>query len=293
MRPASVIFLIISVLIIAAGLGLCFFAQNKAEKEGVELFEDVSEENGDIVEIIDFAEEDLEIGRLSFSLSDCEVSVSSGERSYVELVNFEEGRYIRSTTNQTLSIEDTISFRSILGFAEHGEFKGIRQYLQYYSNSRDKIERDKKINVYINPQDNIKIYEIKVKKGNVTLGDLSARNADYKIFVGAGDVTIGNITKSSTIDIEVNNGNVNAEVKNIQKLVVKIGVGDFSAKVLAPENQNYNLTVVTGKINFLDKTLTSPHNENHPIASSDITVSVEEGSITIDKLNNSSEKQVD
>ncbi len=293
MRPASVIFLIISVLIIAAGLGLCFFAQNKAEKEGVELFEDVSEENGDIVEIIDFAEEDLEIGKISFDLSDCEVSVSSGERSYVELVNFEEGRYIRSTTNQTLSIEDTISFRSILGFAEHGEFKGIRQYLQYYSNSRDKIERDKKINVYINPQDNIKFYDISVKNGDVKLGDVSVKNGNYKVIVGNGDVTIGNITKSELISVELNKGNVNAEVKNIKKLDVIIGVGDFSANVLAPENQNYNLTVVTGKINFLDKTLTSPHNENHPIASSDISVSVEEGSITIEKLNNSSEKQVD
>ena len=291
MRPASVIFLIISVLIIAAGLGLCFFAQNKAEKEGIELFEDVSEENGDIVEIIDFAEEDLEIGRISFDLSDCEVSVSSGERSYVELVNFEEGRYIRSTTNQTLSIEDTISFRSILGFAEHGEFKGIRQYLQYYSNSRDKIERDKKINVYINPQDNIKIYEINVKKGNVALGDLSARNADYKVVVGTGDVTIGNITKSSSVIITVNTGSVDAEIKNIQNLDVTIGTGDFSAKVLTPENQNYYLEALDGSINFIDNKVASPHEENHPIASSTIKAEVSEGDINIAALKNA--KQTD
>ena len=136
MRPASVIFLVISVIIMAAGLGLCFFAQNKAEDEGIQLFESETADSGDTVETIDFAEEELEIGRIALTLSNCEVNVSMSDRSYVELVNFETGHYVRGTSNQTLSIDDTINVRSILGFAQNAEFKGIRQYLQYYSATR-------------------------------------------------------------------------------------------------------------------------------------------------------------
>jgi len=293
MRPASVIFLVISVIIMAAGLGLCFFAQNKAEDEGIQLFESETADSGDTVETIDFAEEELEIGRIALTLSNCEVNVSMSDRSYVELVNFETGHYVRGTSNQTLSIDDTINVRSILGFAQNAEFKGIRQYLQYYSSSRDKAEREKKINVFINPQDNLKIFEISVKNGSVTLGDLSVKSADYKITVGSGDVTVGSISKSSSVEISVDNGNVSAAVRTVQHMLVTVGHGDFSAEVLSPDNQNYKLNAEDGSINYLGSEIPSPHEETHPIASTSIDAEVWHGDIIITALQSSAAKEVD
>ena len=292
MKPASIIFLVLSVLIIAAGLGLCFFAQNKAEKEGIELFEISADSEGDVVEKLDFAEYD--VGRIFLNLTECDIVITKGDKSRAELLNFAAGTYAQSFTNQTFSVDNTISFSSILSFAENKpKFNGIRQYLQYYNSSlanrdKEKEEKKKQIKIYINPEDQIKIYDIKVSKGSVTLSDITSRGGEYKITVGKGDVSVKNVTTSSSVTVNVSEGNVSASVKAVDSLNVDIINGDLNIEMQSPDIQTYDLSIVeSGKITLLDKDITGEYKADHPIASTKLKATVKQGDIIIKELKTS------
>ena len=87
MKKSTIIFLIISVVLIITGIILCVVGNAKSVSEGSKLFRQVKDENGNLVETIDLSEEVL--NKININVPNANVNVyGNSEKRYVEIINF-------------------------------------------------------------------------------------------------------------------------------------------------------------------------------------------------------------
>ena len=92
MKPTSVIFIIVSVILACTGLLLCMSAENLAVEQGVALFNQQGDSENNYTESFDIDEEYLK--KIVVSLNDVSVNVYGGaEKSHIDLINFNNGSY--------------------------------------------------------------------------------------------------------------------------------------------------------------------------------------------------------
>ena len=119
MKPTSVIFLIVSVLLACLGVILCMTATSIANEQGIGLFDQVGDGDDNYVHYETFAEEELK--KIVVRVSDVKVNVIGGaEESKIELRSRQAARHFRSPTTQvspvslTLRISRSISTASVI-----------------------------------------------------------------------------------------------------------------------------------------------------------------------------------
>ena len=85
MKPVSVVFLIISVILIILGILTCSFAMMQARVQGVQLY-DTKNSDGEIENIFDFSSE--EIGKIEINVADADVKIICGaDNNKIEIRN--------------------------------------------------------------------------------------------------------------------------------------------------------------------------------------------------------------
>ena len=230
MKPVSVIFLIVSVIMVIVGLLTCSFAMLQAKRQDVDLY-DTKIVNGQSEAEYDFSEDSL--SKLQIEAGDCDVHIICGaEEDKVVMNNFSSAGYICEVSNGALIVEDTVNIFNITDIIENGKirFKGFRYYLR----DRKITAEGKSLTVYISDKFDIKIIDVKVGTGDVDIKGYT-NNTDYKINITTGKFTASDITTDSKVSVQVGKGSVNLTHVAAKNLDVTLNEGSIMAVVSANE----------------------------------------------------------
>lgn len=199
MKPTSIIFIVLSVVIMIVGLFICSAASSSAESAGIEIFASEKNELGDLVFTYDFSDD--KIRKIAIETLDADVNVRSTDgNSYIELINFHEGSYSFSRNNRMITVANNANVESLLQFGSGNfSFNGLRHYFR----EMPKSGQPKTVNIYINPANELQSLAFDVSSGNLLISSISAE-CDYDISVSGGSADVKGISTPGKIDFEGN-----------------------------------------------------------------------------------------
>lgn len=227
MKPTSVIFLIVSVIVICVGLAACFVATNMAEAEGIALYNQIIDENNNYVFTSDIT--DKGITKIEIHVSDCEVNIiGNAQTSKIELVNFSEGWYSINVTGKIVTLDETPDIAAMLKFWEGGfKFKGMRHIIRLGSSPSDE-GKEKSVNIYLTEDETVKIINSVIKNGSMNVISMHS-STDYNITIDKGSVSLLNSRTASTVSVIGSECNINLSESQIKNLVVENDSGDITS----------------------------------------------------------------
>ncbi len=198
MKPTSIVSLIIAVLLVILGLVTCIIAQNMANANGEFLFSEDREDG--LVNTVDLT--DSEISKIELIVSNATINIiGKSDKSCIEFVNFRDNYYNLSVANRVLSFSEIPDITSMLKFWENGfSFKGMRYILSFGKNTQQDADTEKKINLYIGSDMEIKIFEIKADTCLLNIESMTSAT-DYNITVENAEVTTTGFKTTSNFNI--------------------------------------------------------------------------------------------
>lgn len=215
MKPTSVIFLIVAVLLACVGFLLCMTATSLATEQGIGLFDQVGDEDDNYLSTETINEEDLK--KIVVKVGDVKVNVIGGAtEAKIELVNFMNNSYQIQAGRSTLQISDNSGISGIVDIDNFKiNFHGFRDYLHYLSDYiAGKPQKEQILNIYLTDTVDLVNFNITLGSGDLTLSNMSA-DCDYKIILENGVVEIDNVTTDSSIQIE-STVSSNIEINNVE-----------------------------------------------------------------------------
>ena len=230
MRPVSIIFLIISVILVIVGLLTCSVAMLQSKRQGVDLY-DTTIVNGQSEAEYDFSNDT--ISKLQIEVGDCDVDIIFGsDENKVKMNNFSSAGYICEVDNRALVIEDTVNIFDITDIIENGKFrfKGFRYFLR----DRKLTAGNKSLKVYVTDKFDFKVIDVKVKNGNVNIAGY-VNNTDYSISITNGNLTATDIVTESNITATVGKGKILLHRVTARSLALTTDEGDIEAVVSGKE----------------------------------------------------------
>ena len=151
MKPVSIIFLIVSVILVIVGLIICSVSMLQAKRQNVDLY-DTKIVNGQSEAEYDFSE-DI-ISKIQIEVGDCDVHIICGaDENKVVMNNFSSAGYICEVNNRALVVEDSVNVFNIPDIIENGKirFKGFRYFLR----DRKITAGGKSLYVYVSEKYNV------------------------------------------------------------------------------------------------------------------------------------------
>lgn len=228
MRPTSVIFLIISILLACIGGMLCLSAVSMAEESGEVLFESTKNEDGDYVitkyfglgeeENPDDSSSKNNVKKMEFNFENVDVEIRGNQsENKIELYNFTDGMYsYKTSVGGALSVEDLTGILKMLSFGTSGiNFKGFRNLLFY----KEYADLDRKVIVYLKEESNLTNISCTVKNGSIVVKDTTV-TCDIALSTDSGDVVITNLHDDSSLSITAKAGSVLVESTKLYSLTV-------------------------------------------------------------------------
>ena len=276
MKPTSIIFLILSIILIATGVGLCFVAENMSTEQEIELYTQSTDENDNNIDRYEL--ENADLSRISLTLKKANVNIiTNSEETYIELVNFSKNTYEFSLNLKTVSVDDTINLLSMLNFAEGGfQFEGLRYFLtpDMYKN------KQKSVNIYLKNDNSLKVIDIKIGEGNLMIDNLISR-IDYTISIDKGNADFNKTRSGSIFNLDVGEGNVKFTDTIFVEAKVTVNKGDFNFYANNYMHQTFHLTTTLGKIFYGEEEKFGAFFQDLPIASTKTIVDIGTGDIII------------
>ena len=213
MKPTSVIFLIVSVLLACLGVVLCMTATSIANEQGIGLFTQVGDGDDNYIHYETFTEEELK--KVVIKVSDVKVNViGNAEESKIELVNFPNNAYQIQAGRSTLQISDNAGISGIIDLENLKiNFNGFRDYLHYVF--EDSV-KEKSLNLYLTENADLVNLNITTTTGDIAVSDFNT-DCDFKIVISDGVVDFRDVITESSVQIEatesanINIDNVNAD----------------------------------------------------------------------------------
>ena len=202
MKPTSVIFLIVAVLLACLGFLLCMTATSLATEQGIGLFAQVGDEDDNYVSTEAINEEDLK--KIVVKVGNVKVNVIGGaEEAKIELVNFMNNSYQIQAGRSTLQISDNSGISGIVDIDNFKiNFHGFRDYLHYLSDYvAGKPQKEQVLNIYLTDTADLVNFNITMGSGDLTVSHMQA-DCDYKIIIETGVVEIEDVQTDSSIQIE-------------------------------------------------------------------------------------------
>ena len=291
MKPTSIIYLILSVILIATGYVSMEMAETLAESEGVSLYSDVTDEDGNRVSTMYY--NSTEYDRVEINLSDATVYLCVGDEEKVVFKNYTEGSYTGMESGVSYIISDN---KSAIDMITTGNFNLTFSGLRHYWHDRDILSRPKEVYVYTTENTQLNAIDIKIAQGKltvenykatfdvmatVTTGSVSLISSEANSFNVMGDNTIVEATGLSAprFHTDVKSGKISMSECNIEmltKLNIK-GTGDVSLNLPLAASE-YNVTAYASKsVSFNGKNVGTQY---PPASEQDGTADV--GSKTID-----------
>lgn len=225
MKPTSIIFLIVSLVLVIAGFTVAGVAKQIAAAEGIDLNVRADEDK----EAAPFKYEygDDSIGKIKVDVRAARVNIIGGaEKAYVELTNFTEGMYRFSSGNRVLEINDDMDISSLSGIASLAtNFRGLRSFISYY-NMRSLT---KTVTIYVCDANPVNVVEISLDAGDVSIRDITA-STDYNIEIDAGDMTMVNVNTTSAVSVNIDAGKITVDECSIKDCELDVDIGDISVR---------------------------------------------------------------
>lgn len=246
MRPASIISLIVSVLLIIVGLTTCIIAQNMANANGEALFSEMKSDG--MVTTVDLT--DVDISKIELLVTDAEINFyGKSNTSYIEFVNFRENYYTLSTANKVLSFDEIPDVVSMLKFWENGfSFKGMRHIFNFKKDDNSK----KAINVYLGTDLNIKIFNVSADNCIINLENMTS-GSDYNFKVQNGEIYANTLKTTSALKVEGENIKLAIKTAVMTNMEIKADNLDMTVDSFRVHN-TATITADSGNID-----LTSPY----------------------------------
>ena len=242
MKPTSIIFLIVSILLVLGGFAAVGVARQMAVTEGIELVSSIADDAGNYIYSYDYDADS--IGKITVDVKDANVNIIGGSaKPYVELVNFPEGMYEFSSTNRNLNIGNNTDFTSLNGIASLAmNFQGLRSLINYYNISG----LEKTVNIYLCDEHPVTVIDCRVETGNVSIRR-NATETDYNVEIGTGELSVSDISTVSVLNVSIENGDVNIEDSMIYYIDGKIVTGSMAFE---GEMRTIDLAIETGDFTF-------------------------------------------
>ena len=280
MKPTSVIFLILALILTVGGIVTCLTARSMAEADGVALFDANAVDGSDSIDRYDY--DAASVSRIQIDVGDVDINIyGKSKEPYVELVNFPKNMYAFSLTGNNITISDALNLSSLFGIVRNGfEFSGLRHYL-YWNQMKD---RHRAINIYLSDAVQIKQFDITNSSGNVLLSRIPGK-ADYDIATGTGNVTVNRVNSFSTFKLSLGNGDLSFySYTGTGNFDFKLNTGNIDISILDMSSRSYYLDAPAGSVTFGGE----QHNSSlvlEPMdAASSLTAYTASGSIHITKL---------
>ncbi len=251
MKPTSIIFLAMSLILLFGGFMTCKVAESMADKQGVKIYSQELDKNGDAVYTYNLSSE--EITKLTLTFSGVNIKVHYTENdSYIKLTNFSTSSYSTSLSGNVVSVDGTVgAISTLIDFSGGGiSFKGLR----YLFLDEPDQSRERSVDLYLSSKSSIKTIEIKSTKGGVMLDGLDGR-FDFFIDAADGDVTLNNITNAAVANIVTTTGKVEVNSSIITSLAVTTGDSDITVKAdgkYGEHNASYELKSQSGVVVYND-----------------------------------------
>lgn len=257
MRPTSVIFLIISILLACVGGMLCLSAMTMAEESGEVLFESVENEDGNFVttkyfglaegENPDHSSSKNNIKKMEFNFENVDVVIKGGQDvNKIELYNFTEGVYsYKTSVGGALSVDDLTGLLKMVSFSSSGiNFKGFRNLLFYF----DYAKLERQVVVYLRDDTNVTNISCTVNNGSISVENLT-KTCDIKLTASTGDVSVKNIAKDSSVTVSLGTGSVLVEDSSLYVLTVDADTAPVDIKN-CPITRALEVSVDNGDVSY-------------------------------------------
>ena len=221
MKPTSVIFLIVSILLASVGFLLCMTATSLATEQGIGLFTQIGDDDDNYIATETFTEEELK--KIVVKVSNVRVNIIGGaDESRIELVNFMNKSYQIQAGRSTLQISDNSGITGIIDIDNFKiNFHGFRDYLHYlFDYIAGRPQKDQVLNVYLTDEADLVNFNITVGDGDITISNMTT-DCDYKIVIDSGVVDINNVNTDSSIQIESTESS-NIEINNVYTDEIRI-----------------------------------------------------------------------
>ncbi|MBQ4140861.1 MAG: DUF4097 family beta strand repeat protein [Clostridia bacterium] len=221
MKPTSVIFLIVSILLASVGFLLCMTATSLATEQGIGLFTQIGDDDDNYIATETFTEEELK--KIVVKVSNVRVNIIGGaDESRIELVNFMNNSYQIQAGRSTLQISDNSGITGIIDIDNFKiNFHGFRDYLHYlFDYIAGRPQKDQVLNVYLTDEADLVNFNITVGDGDITISNMTT-DCDYKIVIDSGVVDINNVNTDSSIQIESTESS-NIEINNVYTDEIRI-----------------------------------------------------------------------
>ncbi len=242
MKPTSIIFLIISVVLVIGGFATAGVAKQLAASEGIDLSVTTDENSQSAAFRYEYGNDTVE--KITVVVKNAEINVIGGaDKPYVELINFTEGMYSFSSGNRVLEIKDGMDFTSVSGIVSVvGGFKGLRSFVNYYYMK----DFQKTVNIYICDANPVNKVEIALDAGNVSIRDITAA-ADYSVEADEGIVNMTNINTTSFVKVDVDAGQINIDECNIKDCELNVDIGNI---IVSAKTDRLDATIDVGDFNL-------------------------------------------
>ena len=193
MKKRSKVFLIVSAIIFGAGLIICLIGALVASGDGEQIYSTkIGDDRGYVYNFGDGKTDKIKI-----NVTDANVNIYGGsEKTYIEVLNFNENLCSYSANNAMVTFREATQVDDITGLWESGlSFKGLRYILRPVP-----ADKEKTVNIYLESDEHVKAFDIKLLHGSVTVKDLKALS-DYSISLESGKVVFENVSTESSIDV--------------------------------------------------------------------------------------------
>ncbi len=243
MKPTSMIFLVLSMILFFGGFLTCKFAVSMAESDQIAIYAQDFDENGDAV--YTYAITDEEVDRLSLNFSGVDVTVIGGsETSYLELKNFDVHSYTVSLSSRTVTVNGSSGFLSSLIDTSSGgiSFKGLRYFFQ----NKPDPSRPKSVTVYLASGSSLSGLHMSLEDGNLTLKNIDLPIEDCSINLTNANANLSRVNTEKLMQITAQGGDVNIENSSFALVDAKVTDGNVSVdsvESLAFQNTNYELKI--------------------------------------------------
>ncbi|MBQ2732641.1 MAG: DUF4097 family beta strand repeat protein [Clostridia bacterium] len=225
MKPASIIFLVLSVLIVIGGFYLCSEAEDRAAVQDIELFNISRDENGNRVSVMEY--DPAKMQKISVNLKKGNVYVREGTECKVEIYNLFEGGYIKGISSNMLQINDTLGIVDIIKEGGQGiSFGGLRNILHDISFE----EADKWINVYVPAGTPLNAIQITVLEGDIIFEGVHDTSADIILKAENGAITVRDTSTHARMQIENTLGATEVSGCFASDIRIKSADGDIGLK---------------------------------------------------------------
>ncbi len=205
MRPTSIIFLFISLVVMFTGWFICRNAEAKAAEEQIQLFDSAINAEKDYVNTFEFGQGEI-YNKIELVVGDADVYIYGGySEAKMDLINFSDGSYRMTTANRNINVDTTIDLMSIIKFWESGfSFRGLRNYLH---KSDVDATASKRVVVYLPSDSDVNIINITVGTGNVYVSNLDT-SVDVNVNIKHGNATLTSFFTTSAFVADIDTGDI-------------------------------------------------------------------------------------